>query len=354
MVVAPLQAVEVAQAGAACYARPVHGALPISWVPGRGVNGRAALDLDEGPQAIGADGRPDTTNMKGRVYPVRSFHRLSDRAKVRKLKEMAISYGKEPAMRFFVVNTILRPAGVTNFRDYPRVAAALLKAAQTGGSLGIIYTNEPDEQLQSPWWTIKVRTGDCDDLSLLLAAMAHAVRLPWRFVLGGHGLKDVQYLKPLGKNDAQGRPLSRVMVRKVPGPCRWAEGTKMPRGFKAHHIYLDLGWPPFSETKGTTTWAAAEPSVACALGYDVMNQGMPPGAYGSWGGPQKQRQAAGHAASLPELGSVETSRAQEYIQAHPLLDRVWESLDWSEIIAGAVSGTIQAVVIAYMLNRLKL
>lgn len=344
------------------YARPVTGALPISWVPGRGVRASAALDLDEGPQRIGPGGVPDTTNMKGRVYPVRSFHRLSDRAKAEKLREMAIAYGKEPAMRFFVVNSILRPAGVTNFRDYPRVAAALLRAVQTGGSLGIIYTNEPDEQLQSPWWTIKVRTGDCDDLSLLLAAAAHSVRLPWRFVLGGTGMVRKQWLKPLGKNDAQGRPLHRVMETRVKGPCRWAAAPghgggrpgRMPPRFQAHHIYLDLGWPPFSEGNGTTSWAPAEPSAQVPLGYDVMTQGMPPGAYGNWTPPTASRSSSS-SNTLPELGTMENvTRAEEFIESRPLLQRVWDALDWSEVLAGAVSGSIQAVVIAYMLKQMKL
>ena len=305
----------------------------------------------EGPQSIGPGGIPDMTNMRGKLYQVRGWNRWSDRKKVRKLRGMAEAYGNDPRMRFFTVNSVLRPAGATNFRDYARVAQALLSAVQDAGSMGIMYTNEPNEQLQSPWWTLKVRTGDCDDLAILLASMAQSVRLPWRFVLGG---------------------------KCKTGRARWAEGDRrMPRGFKASHIYLDLGWPPFSEKRRhpngrpMTTWAAAEPTLrGVPLGYDVMIQGVPGGAQrldlsgpDSYAGIIYSRQLAGlgDADLDADLETLSASDDQgtilERMQDAPLVGyvaRAISSLDASVIIAEAIGSIIQAVILAWAVRKLKL
>jgi hypothetical protein len=335
--------------------------------------------FQEGPQRIGPGGIPDMSDMRGRLFGVPGFHRWSDRKKVRKLREMAEAYGNDPRMRFFTVNSVLRPAGATDFRNYRQVAETLLKAVQDAGTLGIMYTNEPNEQLQSPWWTLKVRTGDCDDMSLLLAAMAHSVRLPWRFVLAG---------------TARG------------GRARWAEGGRMPRGFRASHIYLDLGWPPFSEGKKdahgrpVTQWAPAEPTLrGLPLGHDVVLHGIPGqgqrldlgggvaghtagpswggftnGAYGDFGGTIYSRRANWGDAALASNGSTggstggstaeeevyylqPTNGALAQLQDKPLVGivaRAVASLDASLILAEAIGAVIQAVIVSYALSKLKL
>ena len=209
----------------------------ISWIPAH------PLRLEEGPI------------VEQKVYQHRGWAAWGDASKMRALREMAVQYGRDPRMRWFTVNTVLRPAGV-DFRDYERTAATMLAWVQRE----IYYTNEPGEQIQAPWWTIKYKTGDCDDMALLLAAMAESCRIPWKFSLGGR--------------DRKGRPV------------RYIEGERPRYDVTYSHIYLYLGWPPFRPTK----WAAAEPTLKGApLGYDVVLQGTSGQGVGS---------------KLPELGGV--------------------------------------------------
>jgi hypothetical protein len=180
------------------------------------------------------------SRLDGTVIPINGWIWQSDRARVKRLRELAKRYGGDPHMRFFVVNTVLKPAGVEQ-RDYPAQAAALLRWVQEN----IYYTNEPDEQVQSPWRTIKERTGDCDDSSVLLASMAESIRLPWKFALAG--------------KNRQGKLV------------RWIEGNPCPWGVQYAHIYVVLGWPPFAPS----VWASAEQTVRGApLGYDVTVDGI--------------------------------------------------------------------------------
>lgn len=56
------------------------------------------------------------------------------------------------------------------------------------------YVRDPAgaEQLQAPWYTAMHRRGDCDDKSILLAALIHAARLPFRIafrVIGTNPLR---------------------------------------------------------------------------------------------------------------------------------------------------------------------
>jgi hypothetical protein len=160
------------------------------------------------------------------------------------MREIAEEYGRDPSFRAFVINTVL---GGVQDRDYEGQARAILAWVQQN----IRYVNEPEELLQSPAYTLKVRSADCDDLSILIGAMAYSVALPWRFALAGfrRGL-----------------------------PIRWVEGTPQPWGANFVHVYNMIGWPPFSPT----VWRSAEPTIRTApLGFDVVlhaSRGGPGGA----------------------------------------------------------------------------
>jgi len=81
---------------------------------------------------------------------------------------------------------------------------------------------------------------NCDDLSMLLAALAESLRIPWRYVLSG-------------RND-RGKTI------------RWVEGERIPRA-KWAHIYVALGDRPFTPKR----WAFAEPTIrGVPLGWDVV------------------------------------------------------------------------------------
>lgn len=258
----------------------------VSWTPPN------PLRLEEGP--ITDD----------RVYAVRSWNRWGDRQKIRALREMAVRYGRDPRMRFFVVNSVLRPAGV-DFRDGQRVAATLLQWVQTH----IYYANESGEQIAAPWWTIKYGTGDCDDMALLLASMAESVHLPWRLALAGR--------------DRQGRPV------------RYIEGhpPRAARAGRFYHIYVYLGWPPFRPQQ----WAAAEPTIKDApLGFDVVDQS-----------------AAGTGPQLPELAGYDPgygAQAQPIEEERGLIGRILANVEWEVIVAGVIEAVLTGLIL-YRLTR---
>ena len=233
------------------------------------------------------------------VFQLAEWATMLNPQRVRWLRSNLVDeYAHDPRMRWFVAD-VLRSSGV-GARDYPRMAGALLAWVQNS----IYYTNEAGESLQSPWVTIDKRTGDCDDAAVLLATMAAAVDLPWKFVLLGR--------------DAQGKQV------------RWVEGTPYPKGkVQFFHIYVLLGWPAGSPNQ----WASAEPTMRAPLGFDAGLHGLQVDKHGrpslpvAWGGrplaPSERMPGAGApgGAALGKLGGLEPSDGQggffsrDYLQA---------------------------------------
>ena len=254
----------------------------------------------------------------GRVIPVSGWLWKSDRQKLKALRELALRYGGDPHLRWFTVNSILKPAGVVQ-RDFKAQAAALLRWVQQN----VYYTNEPDEQVQSPWRTIKVKTGDCDDSSLLLASLAESIKLPWKFALAGHYRN--------GKR------------------AGYVEGQRYPSSANFSHIYVKLGWPPFKPTE----WAAAEPTIKGApLGYDVVAHGIQPFA-------EKvvTRGASGPSSmGNPEMSGVVDIAAEQIENKITTLEGVpkWvKGLPWEGILTGAIQGVLTALVVRYAIKRME-
>ncbi len=162
-----------------------------------------------------------------------------DRGRVAALRQIALEAGRDPRMATVAV-AVCKAAGAPP-RGYEKQAAALLRFVQER----VYYVNEPGERLQDPFYTLKVGYGDCDDMALLLAALAESMRLPWRLTTSGTA-------------PSAGRPR---MVR-------WSEGEPYPPNVKWAHIYVRLGWPAFQPT----TWASAEPTIkGVPLGWDVVD-----------------------------------------------------------------------------------
>jgi hypothetical protein len=199
-----------------------------------------------------------------RTYHLPRWGSMPDPQRLAFLRSVAVQRGRDPRIRQIAFRLV---AGIPE-RDYPRQAAAILKAVQPGGPL-MAYVNEPGEVLQDPLYTLKVKAGDCDDAAILLASLFEAVRLPWRFVLSGRALT---------VTDAPTRPTGPRM--------RWVEGTPYPSGrVKWGHIYVVVGWPVFNPRQ----WAWAEPTIRNApLGWDVTSHVARTGQ-----------------SALPELGAVQ-------------------------------------------------
>jgi len=284
----------------------------------------------------------------GRTYDDARWFGMHDTRKVAMLRDLAERYGGDPQMRWFTAGVLERSGCAP--RDFPAQAACIHAFVQ--GSC--YYTNEPGEQLQSPWRTLKVRTGDCDDLALLIATMAESVALPWRFALAGK-MRD-------------GR-----MVR-------WIEGERWPTGAEMFHIYIYLGWPPFQPK----TWAAAEPTIrGIPLGYDVVDRGLPGQAQHSVDlGGGGQRGHAGYygqdtvlnAGATPanlvtDLAVGAPASAPPTITAIPDGDlplparalsfatdkaaTLWSYIDWKDLTNALIQGVIVAIAVPVAIRILR-
>jgi len=176
---------------------------------------------------------PEAGEVK--VFHIPSWKDGDDRGRISALRQIAVEAGRDPRMATVAVD-ILREAKAPP-RAYEKQAAALLRWVQHE----VYYVNEPGERLQDPFYTLKVRYGDCDDMALLLASLCESLRLPWRFVISGNR----------GSN----------MIR-------WVEGDPYPSGVKWSHIYMRIGWPAFTPSE----WRSAEPTIrGVPLGWDVVD-----------------------------------------------------------------------------------
>lgn len=260
----------------------------------------------------------------GRVYHYPGWFAMHDRQKVALLRQLAEGYGSDAQMRFFTAR-LLQQSGVQP-RDFAAQAACIHAFVQTS----CYYTNEPGEQIQSPWRTLKERTGDCDDLALLIASMAHSVGLEWKYALAGK--------LPRGQM------------------TRWIEGERWPNGADMFHIYVYLGWPPFNAQK----WAAAEPTIrGIPLGYDVVDRGLPEharqsvdlggGAMHGYGDiPPIAQQAGTLPASIPvPVGEPAAPGVTAYF------GKLWEMIDWKDVTNAVVQGVIVALAVPAALHWIK-
>jgi len=190
-----------------------------------------------------------------KVYDLPAFDDYKDPKKMDVISKIAETSARDPRVATFAVK-ILREAGVKP-REYKKQAAAILKWVQDPKNF--FYVNEPDERLQEPLYSLKVRYGDCDDVSILVYALARSIRLPARLVISGinkHGKK-----------------------------VRYIQGDKhYPSGVAWAHIYLQIGDRPYGEP----VWYFAEPTLQVPLGWDVVDNDASdlPELRGSFGVPE--------------------------------------------------------------------
>jgi hypothetical protein len=115
-----------------------------------------------------------------KVYDLPAFDYYKDPKKMDVISKIAETAARDPRIATFAVK-ILRDAGVKP-REYKKQAAALLSWVQDPKNF--YYVNEPDERLQEPLYSLKVRYGDCFPASTLLLAEGHEL-LPIKDVRPG-------------------------------------------------------------------------------------------------------------------------------------------------------------------------
>lgn len=271
------------------------------------------------PSARRVDVLRGEDRLVGDVYEVKGWARWNDKQKVGYLRRLAEGYGDDPALRAVTAH-VLQTRGCPP-RNYPEQARHLLAWVQDT----IYYTNESNEQIQSPWRTLHWKNGDCDDQAILLAAMCQSIALPWRFALAG---------------TVRGRP------------ARWVEGQSYPRGLKATHIYVVIGWPPFAPT----TWASAEPTIrGLPLGHDVVRDGIPAWAHAGVDLPGARR------SNMAGFGDATAAPTDPTANVLPAVVRAPPSgvaglvarIDWNGLVQAVIEGTIVAIAVQYATRRLK-
>jgi hypothetical protein len=104
-----------------------------------------------------------------KVHDLPGFDYYRDPKKMDVISRIAENASRDPRMATVAVE-ILREARVPP-RDYKGQAAALLAWVQNPKNM--YYVNEPDERLQDPFYTLKVKYGDCFPASTLLLAEGH-------------------------------------------------------------------------------------------------------------------------------------------------------------------------------------
>lgn len=172
-----------------------------------------------------------------KVFDLPSFDGYADPRKMEVISKIAEQYGRDPRLATLAVS-IFRQYGVKP-RDYKGQAAAILKWVQKN----IYYVNEPDERLQEPTYTLRVRYGDCDDEAILLYALYRSVRLPVKLVISG--------------------------VNRAGKKVRYVQGDpNFPQGVSWAHIYVAVGDRPY----GKCEWHFAEPTMDVPLGWDVVSR----------------------------------------------------------------------------------
>lgn len=210
--------------------------------------------------------KPVDLDKSVKVHHLPTWKHRDDPTRIKTLRSIAERAGRDPRLATLAVGIVRGDAKVWGYQ-IPEVAprrtveqaARLLKWVQDK----IYYVNEPGERLQDPLYTVQVGYGDCDDMALLLAALAETLRIPWKLVLSG----------------------------KAPGgrTIRWVEGERRKRARWAH-IYVALGDRPFG-TPGRMMFA--EPTIrGVPLGWDVV-----------------QATAANGRVVLPELAGVDLGDA---------------------------------------------
>ena len=102
-----------------------------------------SVSFKEGPPVAGG----------AKVYHLPNWGKMGDKGRVAYINKLIKSYGRDPRLRQVALD-IVRKAGVPP-RDYKGQAAALLHWVNNE----IYYVNEPGEQLQSVWYTLRTKPG---------------------------------------------------------------------------------------------------------------------------------------------------------------------------------------------------
>jgi hypothetical protein len=143
-------------------------------VPGRmKAPGRVKVDSSNCPL-------PETGPIR-----IRRIQAGTGRVLANKTLDVMVKFAKEsahnPSFRFWV-GCALFPSGATT--SEPETTRPLIDRIVAWVRTHLRYIGDPatSEWVQTPEITLAMRGGDCDDLSVLIAAMAHAVGIPARFI----------------------------------------------------------------------------------------------------------------------------------------------------------------------------
>lgn len=268
--------------------------------------------LAEGPQ----------TGM--RVYHHAGWAKMRDDQRLLFMQNMIEEYARDPRMAELVIKNVLQPARVEP-HDHPAQA----KAIQEWVRDRIYYTKEPGERLQSPWRTLDLGFGDCDDQTLLVGTFARAINLAFKPCLVG-----------LGKDKTM-----RI----------WCPGmrAKLLKGVRWFHVLGMIGWP---DDTGQIKWVSAETILKDApLGYNPALNGVRVDGEGRPSVPVKTAKTAAAGAPsgqfLGNLGSFGSAAPED--AAPRFLSRAFAERLMVGSLEGAIQGVVTAVAIYYVMQAIQ-
>lgn len=275
------------------------------------------------------------------IFDIKTWHRWSLLQRLRFIDAFIKDKARDPQLRAFLMKQLTdAKVGTQDFRGQ---LAHILRMVQGG----IRYSMEPGEQIQSPEYTIKTQSGDCDDITVLLAALCQSINLPFRLVVTGrarNGEKAI-YIHS-DKRETLNLILPNSRIQRV-------EAGGMPRsGVNWSHIYLvaGAGWGQASQ------WYALEGCLRdVPLGWDSMYSEAPPSG-STAGDPTRQEPAKARGGSLMFAGLGEASNEATVPAPTSTWERakkaVVDNLTVEKVVAATMLPALTAIAIGYATSRL--
>lgn len=146
---------------------------------------------------------------------------------LQRMRQLAHAGAREPAVREQAIR-ILREAGVTGHNSQGSVQAIFRWVRDR---MTFVRDIPGVEVLQSPRYTLHVMAGDCDDYSILIAALCHAIGVPVRFVVIGADRRNPRrfsHVYPVARVGGSDIPMDAIYRKNAlgweyPSPFRRAE-----------------------------------------------------------------------------------------------------------------------------------
>lgn len=273
------------------------------------------------------------------IFDIKAWQRWSLLERLRFIDAFIKDKARDPQLRAFVMKQLAEAkVGTQDFRGQ---LAHILRMVQGG----IRYSMEPGEQIQSPEYTIRHQSGDCDDITVLLGAMCQSINLPFRLVVTGrarNGEREIYVHSD--KRETLNLVLPNNRIQRV-------EAGSFPRtGVNWSHIYLvaGAGWGQPGQ------WYALEGCLRdVPLGWDSMFCEAP-ASRSVAGDPARHEppKVRGGSLMFAGLGEASNEAAAPLTGWDRVRKAVSDNLTVEKVVAATLPPILTAVAVGYVTSRL--